>query len=964
MPTPERVEQAIAEIHKRHANYVYFFERNQSPDWIEPLAAKGFFKHPIAPEDHGDGSRSFPIWPESQYLVRMAPKAPELVTNTLLGVPYTENVFIHGDIVAAALALPGPQAAALSAAERKWIRSQRQLLWLLPHRHADLVVHLAEEGEVEEAFRLAQTLLEVLPDPRWATAKDEERLFVSKETLARMTQWDYQEAVRKIAPALQAGDPLRTIKLFADLLQNAMSIAEPPRENDYSDNSYVWRPAIEHHAQNQPDHSIRDVLVAATRDSAEAAGRTNPEDIPRVVDELESRKRAVFRRIALHLLAELGESAPDLATSRLTSWENFDDIAVRHEYARVAQAHFKNVRLEDREQLLEHLRNKPPLENFRRNFASMYGRDPTPEEIEQTHLGIELRRLAIVKDDLPDKWKARYEALVEQLGGAPAHPDFSSYSDVRSVGLTSPKEAEELAAMDVEALIEFLRTWRPPAGERFADSYDGLGRQLTAAVAAEPERFAPYAERYRELEPTYARALIDGFEQALGANLPFDWGSVLKLGAFIVAQPLTETEADHDVWEDRDPGWRWARGSVAHLIGEGVGRTDQAMVPIAYRDEVWAILAPLAADAEPTPEHEARYGGSNMDPLTLSINTNRGKAMHAVIRYALWVRRDDESAHPERIVHGLDAMPEVREVLDAHLNPQADPSPAIRAVYGERLPWLVLLDPRWVTDNLNQIFPTAADAALLREAAWETYLANSPYDNAFDVLKGEYHRAVSELEEIKAPTDRRRFLDPAERVAEHLMILYWRGRITWDNEGDMLQEFFERAAEEVRAQALEFVGHSLWRGEYDLSAEQAARLRELWRRRWETIRAVPDAHRKEGATFGWWFASSRKLPDDWLLQQLLEILEAGFAPDADHLVIAKLAELAPAKPYEAARAARLLVAVKPEAHFLSISDEPLRRVVGVALASEEERAKQEARDLLNDLAARGYRALDDVAAEL
>ena len=76
-----------------------------------------------------------------------------------------------------------------------------------------------------------------------------------------------------------------------------------------------------------------------------------------------------------------------------------------------------------------------------------------------------------------------------------------------------------------------------------------------------------------------------------------------------------------------------------------------------------------------------------MDLLTLSINTNRGTAMHAVIETALWVRRELEASGNDVSV-GFAAMPEVRDSLDVHLDPRVDPSLAVHAVYGRWLPWL------------------------------------------------------------------------------------------------------------------------------------------------------------------------------------------------------------------------------------------------------------------------------------
>jgi len=959
--TDELVEQAIAAMQRLAANYIYFFEKNESPDWIEPLAAKGFFRHPEPPVDREDGMRSYTVWPESQYLARMAPKAPELVTETLLALPATQNVFVHGDIVEAACALPGPQAARLSAAERKWIRSQGQLLWLLPDRYADLVVHLAGAGEADEAFMLAGALLEVLPDPRWEEVDDEARRYLTREPLARVRQWDYQEAAAKIAPALQAVDPIRTATFFADLLQNAMNLAEPIGVGDQSDNSYVWRPAVEDHDQNLPEHSIRDVLVKAVRDRSIATVESDRGAILTVVGLLERHRRTVFRRIALYLLAHHGQTAKDLAIKYLTDWGNLNDIGLRHEYAQLADAYFGSVPEADRIALLEHLRTPPPMENFRRNSVALYGREPTDEEIRHVVDGMVLKKLTILKSGLPIDWKKRYEELAARHG-VPEHPDFSSYSSGGWVGPTSPKTSHELSAMELPDLLEFLRSWVPPMREMFADTVDGLGRELASAVANDPEKYAGAAPGFADLDPTYARSLIDGLEKGLTEKRPFDWRPVLELGLLIVNQE-PEKEPDSGGWSDRDPGWRWARGSIARLLGDALLRSEGG-IPIDHRELVWKILEVLTDDPEPNADYEARYGGSNMDPLTLSINTNRGKAMHAAIRYGLWVRRNNDGTHPEKASSGFDAMPELRKVLDAHLDPERDPSQAIRAVYGERLPWLVLLDSGWVKANLDRLFPNDPNLVHLRAAAWDTYLINRPYDSVFDVLSSEYHRAVSAIGETKDVGFGRRLVDPGGNLAEHLIALYWRGRITWENSERILVDFYQRAPDVVRAHAMEFVGRSLWQGQQPLATDEAERLKELWRRRVDAFESTKDTNRLEVAAFGWWFASSGKLDDDWLIAELLRVLGAGVPVDADHLVIERLADMAPMRPYEAVRAIRLLTNLKSEAHFLLTTNEALRRTASAALISEDKKAGTEARDLMNELAARGYRGLDDLASEL
>jgi hypothetical protein len=47
----------------------------------------------------------------------------------------------------------------------------------------------------------------------------------------------------------------------------------------------------------------------------------------------------------------------------------------------------------------------------------------------------------------------------------------------------------------------------------------------------------------------------------------------------------------------------------------------QRPIPIQLAARVWEVLKILADDLDPTPDDEARYSGSNLDPANLAINT-------------------------------------------------------------------------------------------------------------------------------------------------------------------------------------------------------------------------------------------------------------------------------------------------------------------------------------------------------
>ena len=72
MPRPETVDKAIQEIGKSTANYRYFFDKLNSTAWLDRLATKGRFRSPPQKIELEDGRVSFPSWPESRYLARMA----------------------------------------------------------------------------------------------------------------------------------------------------------------------------------------------------------------------------------------------------------------------------------------------------------------------------------------------------------------------------------------------------------------------------------------------------------------------------------------------------------------------------------------------------------------------------------------------------------------------------------------------------------------------------------------------------------------------------------------------------------------------------------------------------------------------------------------------------------------------------------------------------------------------------
>jgi hypothetical protein len=197
-----------------------------------------------------------------------------------------------------------------------------------------------------------------------------------------------------------------------------------------------------------------------------------------------------------------------------------------------------------------------------------------------------------------------------------------------------------------------------------------------------------------------------------------------------------------DKWND-DPDWGWTRKTIAGLLGTGF-EEGPSMIPFDLRSQVWSILEILTNDLDPSPEDEATVS-EPIDPSHVAINSTRGEAMQVVVRYALWVRGYLEKL-PDgvtKIARGFEEMPEVRQVLEAHLDLAHDPSLALRSVYGRWLPSLTHLDAEWIKNHVQVVFPHEERFRRYRDAAWDTYVVLChPYSMLFDILEEEYGIAI------------------------------------------------------------------------------------------------------------------------------------------------------------------------------------------------------------------------------
>ncbi|NLY01557.1 MAG: hypothetical protein GXY83_36160 [Rhodopirellula sp.] len=926
----------------------HFFSKLDNARWLEPLRQEGFFARPPQPiVNEEEQTISFPPWPLTRFLQRMASQEPALVAEIAAEIPMTDNTSVHLDLLETALALPPELAGRLVPQLKHAVECSYQGL-LFTHQLGKLLLHIAADPQnCTAGLELARAAFALVPESEQAEEPTARPLRFSKPR-TRMDLHEYERIVASTTKELASHFGVPTFEMFCDLLEEAIS-SEQDRDDasDREDWSYIWCQDVE---RCSGAHDVRSALVSAVRDAAVCLLESGRMEIGGALQLLEARQWKAFDRVGLYLLRRFPDNG--LIKERLMQEESFDDRTLRREYNNLMEAYFERLGHAEQTAILGWIEAGPNLEEYCDGCERVFGHRPTEEEAHDHAERWRLEHLQPIRDSLPDAWQERYGSLIGQFGVPQLYPPTSTFS----WGWKSPLEVDEIRSMGNTEIISYLKTWTPPQDEHFGPCRKGLADALQRIVTEEPERFIAAADELTSLHPAYLSAMLAGLREAARKTWQEDrWAPILRLCSSIVAQ----TGDAEEYAADEERAGRWLRQSVASLVGFGLEQHD-AQFPFELWKQIWTIVLALTDDPDPTQNSESPEDDGNVDPMTQSLDTVRGEAMHAVIKYALWVRRHREKRGNQ--CTSFDEMPEVRDVLNRHLDLSRDASPAIRTVYGQWFPWLCMLDETWAASHVDAIFPTDPAHVTLWDAAWQPYIVFCPpYNGVFQVLRKHYEHAILDIER-EAPYKVAGNADHREQLAEHLMLFYGRGVITVDDSPDIIDLFFAKAPQSVRYHALEFVGRSLKNEDGQVPAEVIERFKKLWERRVHALKSFQNPMEcSELRAFGWWFICA-KFDRAWCVEHLRQALQLCGWAEPDHLVVEHLEAIAGELPSEAVDSLSQLVDGDKNGWGVSSWREHAATILRTALDSRVEEARNGAAALINRLCARGfhdYRSLLD-----
>jgi hypothetical protein len=296
----------------------------------------------------------------------------------------------------------------------------------------------------------------------------------------------------------------------------------------------------------------------------------------------------------------------------------------------------------------------------------------------------------------------------------------------------SEAEIIELAEKDINELLKHFK--------ECPKSHNNLS--WASVITPYAQKFVNEIERFKDLDLQFMISLFRGLEEALKTQKTelsaFLWNPVFAFCTWILDN--FKEIYNHELSNE----WNRLCDSMVHLIDSGLQAKAPNQIPLTLRDQVWQILTYLANAPYVTPSFTIHYHGSSQGAYGASIDTVRGQAMHAVIRYAWWIRQEADGN--VAMAQNFQDMQEVQQILEQHLDPQKEQSLAIRSVYGQWFPIFYHLASDWTFQQTDRIFPEEPDYQELFDSAWQGYILRNPvYSNIFSVLREKYSHVIEQL---------------------------------------------------------------------------------------------------------------------------------------------------------------------------------------------------------------------------
>lgn len=724
-PDPTVDEMArVTDIIKDPAIRSYFLKRVTSLRWFDELKNQGFFDPSLNEQAKGEGEPGYvdPYRSVLDYLERVSKEC---------SIPQNHNYALH-----------------LMEIIRQITRFKNQLKvddltwWYFVKIWSNLPTEVITEADVDlmsDWFKSRVTGTLAGKDigefllPRFLTSPHESDWIKAAKIVDIITRIRYDEQqyvtgrVEKEANALI--EPYWLRKIFQE---NASRLGEtcgervvrtltervreilPERDDRYS---YIWRSAIEEHAQNYGRDSTRHVLVSALRDVLLAYTRSHIDKAEEMLGGFLVDPLDLLKRIGLYVVKEQYELHPKLFWEILKP-ELFNSN-LRHELFELLKTHFKSFFPDQQDQIV--------------SIIAQLSAEPKSPADDVSNAAIRLRWLEAIRGNGNQRVDQLYDEYLQVTGYTPSHPEFSSYIETGWAKEISPISAEQLVDKNIREIADYLKSYEK-GGAWKEPTEAGLGEALKDAVKQKPDKFLPALDEFLKPELiAYQYFVISAFTELLRDKKVTNIENLLSFCLSIV-ENKEFWQASNEAKKPLRPTRSWITQAIADLIKAGTSE-DQSLLEEKNLPKVETILFTLVQREVPTAT------GEEGDTLTEAINTPKGRSLEALFYYALYKARLYRQKKDKNSLNR--AWKTIQHVFDHELEQCKDKNFEFSAMAGAYLLNLFYLSETWVRKNFNEIF--SAEYSVNWRSALEGYAyVNIVNPDIYKLLKkhGHFQRAL------------------------------------------------------------------------------------------------------------------------------------------------------------------------------------------------------------------------------
>ena len=575
-------------------------------------------------------------------------------------------------------------------------------------------------------------------------------------------------------------------------LEILISIVKQVIEEDETAFNNVWIASIEDHPQNSFPERYDNQLISFTRDLLEYldAGKVK-EYIEKFLDE----EHPIFKRLAFHTINNKYDEQKELFWKWFDGHKDTINTTFKHELYKLLQDNNSKFNEDEFEKLITWIENLD---------YSKYYEDVSTEQLKIVTAYKKKEWLWSIKtsstraEELYEKYDAINSSELE-------HPGFDMWSyGVESVGRESPnKEKNVFCNKTVDEIVYEIKTFDPSKikKEKFtrdSDFIEGLADDLADCVKENPNKYSLEIEKFIELDWIYKYHLIYGLTNAWKEKKKFEWGKVFDFILKIL---------DEDFFASEEQYILWLKGQIASLIEYGT-QSDENAFDKKYLPQAKEVLLLLINHRE---EEQVEYDN---DMNTYVLNSINGKALHALINYALRYGR----LHSSQNIKWED---DVKDFFIKQLDENTEYSKSIFTILGDYLVNLKFLDKEWVDSNFNRIFPIENDD--LWEIAISGYFlySSTVYTDIYEQFKQYGH--IDKALKYQFRSDRTK-----QKVIQHICIMYNSSK---DNE--TIFEIIESKDQESILELIRF----MWQVDRkNITGEARTKIFILWQKIYEVFK--------------------------------------------------------------------------------------------------------------------------------